>query len=488
MEQQQQQQPDEKQQREAMPPPEKARKLNNNSSSNGSPPGEPTPPAPTLTPVTPTGTPTGTAAGSPAEPPTPHTPPAQMQTPTPTSAAAVVASSSCSPKPSPTPNLIITNRACSLPTVKPSPLRVAGPRATARTPSLLLIPGGFTGASPVPTPSPIPGCQSPSVSMQQHLMNKEEREMSKLFSSHRYSYVDMPVELVIVRHGESEGNLAQDRAKAGDPTDFNKEAFSSKHTSKYRLTTKGRLQATLAGNWIKANFEPAGHFDFHFCSEYVRAMETAGCLNLPRAKWVTDFYIRERDGGVYGGQPRSAIDSNEVKRRERDLFYYCPPGGESIANGCLRVDLFLQKLASNCSGLRVIVVAHRTIMHCFRILLERTKQQDFLAVFRARSETMDNCHILHYSRRNPSTREVHSHLSWMRSVNPLRPMVNSEWLLINRPHFSNKAVMAVVNSVPQAVDNTPAELEEFKMLVERAERELEVQRQAEQDKNKADDS
>jgi len=80
----------------------------------------------------------------------------------------------------------------------------------------------------------------------------------------------------------------------------------SKHTSKY-AHYKGRLQATLvrwaglrpladcpsaAGQWIKSTFEPTGHFDFYFCSEYVRAMETSAFLNLPGAKFVTDFYIR----------------------------------------------------------------------------------------------------------------------------------------------------------------------------------------------------
>ena len=33
---------------------------------------------------------------------------------------------------------------------------------------------------------------------------------------------------------------------------------------------------------------------------------------------------------------RKQLHAEEVERKERDSFYYAPPGGESIANMCLR--------------------------------------------------------------------------------------------------------------------------------------------------------
>jgi len=62
----------------------------------------------------------------------------------------------------------------------------------------------------------------------------------------------LPIDLVLVRHGESEGNLAQRRSKQGDESDWSKD-FKERHTSKYRLTDLGRRQAVVAGKWIKDN-------------------------------------------------------------------------------------------------------------------------------------------------------------------------------------------------------------------------------------------
>lgn len=61
-----------------------------------------------------------------------------------------------------------------------------------------------------------------------------------------------PVDLVLVRHGESEGNLAQARSKAGVDSDWADE-FAERHSSRYRLTDKGRKQAKVTGDYIRKN-------------------------------------------------------------------------------------------------------------------------------------------------------------------------------------------------------------------------------------------
>ena len=61
-----------------------------------------------------------------------------------------------------------------------------------------------------------------------------------------------PVDLVLVRHGESEGNLAQFRSKRGIEDDW-QGPFGERHSSKYRLTDMGRSQAKQAGEFIKNN-------------------------------------------------------------------------------------------------------------------------------------------------------------------------------------------------------------------------------------------
>lgn len=89
--------------------------------------------------------------------------------------------------------------------------------------------------------------------------------------------------------------------------------FRRKHSSSYRLTDKGIMQAKLAGMQTNHESERGGNlihvigqwilehtggvFDRYYTSEYVRAMETASLLELPNAQWYTEIVLRERDKG-----------------------------------------------------------------------------------------------------------------------------------------------------------------------------------------------
>jgi NAD+ kinase len=105
-----------------------------------------------------------------------------------------------------------------------------------------------------------------------------------------------PIDLVLLRHGESEGNIAQDQSKLGDDSLWSKDNFVNRHTSQYRLTDLGRKQAKAAGKYIRQHISKT--FDRYYCSEYIRAMETASLLGMKGARWFCDFYLRERDKGV----------------------------------------------------------------------------------------------------------------------------------------------------------------------------------------------
>ena len=57
----------------------------------------------------------------------------------------------------------------------------------------------------------------------------------------------LPVDLVLVRHGQSEGNVANRRAERGDKRIFTPE-FRLRHSSSFRLTDLGRSQAEKGGD------------------------------------------------------------------------------------------------------------------------------------------------------------------------------------------------------------------------------------------------
>jgi len=59
----------------------------------------------------------------------------------------------------------------------------------------------------------------------------------------------MPVDLVFVRHGRSEGNEAREQSKQGDNSHYTDE-FRARRNREWRLTDLGIEQAKAAGHWI----------------------------------------------------------------------------------------------------------------------------------------------------------------------------------------------------------------------------------------------
>lgn len=264
----------------------------------------------------------------------------------------------------------------------------------------------------------------------------------------------MPIDLVLVRHGQSEGNLAKRLSEAGDDSVFTEE-FRQRHSSSFRLTDLGREQAVQAGRWIRDNI---GHrFDRYYVSEYLRAKETAAHLGLPSAKWYQDFYLRERDYGlmdIVSEDERQTRFAEHVGRRRIDGFYWTPPGGESVAQVCLRVDRVLQTLHRECNDKRVIIVCHGEVMWAFRIRLERLSQRRFheLETSKDSKDRMNNGQILHYSRRDPTSGVMMSHVGWMRSVCPTNlALSRNSWERLVRPTFTNEDLLAEVEEVEQTV-------------------------------------
>ncbi|GAM17271.1 hypothetical protein SAMD00019534_004460 [Acytostelium subglobosum LB1] len=267
---------------------------------------------------------------------------------------------------------------------------------------------------------------------------------------------DWPYELVLVRHGQSEGNEAQARSKRGDLSAYTPE-FKKKHSSTYRLTDKGILQAHAAGKWIRENI--AQVFDRYYTSEYVRAMETAALLGMDDAQWLTEIQLRERDKGKMDNisfTEKNENFSSEMELRKRDSFFWAPPGGESIAQICSRVEHTFTTLRRECANKRVVIVCHGEIMWAFRVRLERLSSIRFHQL-QASNDPRDQIHntsILWYTRVHPKTGEIYPYFRFLRSVCPWRPQYSAPgWLEFDRPIYTNDELMESVRTVPRFVNN-----------------------------------
>lgn len=246
----------------------------------------------------------------------------------------------------------------------------------------------------------------------------------------------MPLNFVLVRHGESEGNLANRRSRRGDNSSYTQE-FRDRPESQWRLTKKGISEAKIAGEWVRKEIRPT--FDRYYVSEFFRAFETAYNLGFPPdAIWYPDYYLRERSWGEMGVMTQDEREEKfaaHLRQREVDSLFWTPPNGESLAQASLRTDRFLDTMHRECSKMSVCVVCHGETMWTGRIRIERLAHDTFRRLYLSKSphNQIHNCQVIHYTRIDPDSGQVSEHLDWMRSVNPIDLSSSSnEWQKIER--------------------------------------------------------
>ncbi|MBI2674554.1 MAG: phosphoglycerate mutase family protein [Candidatus Yanofskybacteria bacterium] len=185
-----------------------------------------------------------------------------------------------------------------------------------------------------------------------------------LFFKYKDAIMSLPVDIVLVRHGQSELNKAGKASRKGDNHFFTPE-FRNTHSRNFRLTDLGIRQAKVAGEWLKKNAPMP--LDRFYVSDYIRAKETAVYLDLPQAEWRPEFSLRERDMALMDNCPedeKRRLFALEKRQHEIDPFFSYPAGGgESIAALCHRLKTdFVSHLARECSSKKVIAICHGHVM------------------------------------------------------------------------------------------------------------------------------
>ncbi|MBW4061275.1 phosphoglycerate mutase family protein [Candidatus Saccharibacteria bacterium] len=201
-------------------------------------------------------------------------------------------------------------------------------------------------------------------------------------------------DLILVRHGESHGNVINARLR-GDASEVPPAGFHDTHNSAWELTEAGTQQAVLAGEWIRSHANESPHLGF--VSVFTRTLQTAECLALPDTQWHQELLLREREVSNIAHQPSGKPDPVG----ELDYLYLAPLGVDTFAQLSDRVQLFMTKL--RCLQLDptrpIVIVTHSKTMWAFRFVLENMTPQQFVATFPPpdKSHEIGYGHILHYS-------------------------------------------------------------------------------------------
>ena len=208
-----------------------------------------------------------------------------------------------------------------------------------------------------------------------------------------------PERLWLVRHGQSQGNVARD---AADESGAHEIDIAVRDVD-VPLSDLGLEQAEAAGRWFAA-LSPDQRPEVILSSPYIRARQTAelickaGALSGGPAKSIIDERLREREFGIFDRLTtigiRAKFPEEAAHRARLGKFYHRPPGGESWADVILRLRSMLNTINLQYCDRRVVVVCHQVVVLCMRYILEELDEAQILAI--DKQSDMLNCGICAY--------------------------------------------------------------------------------------------
>jgi probable phosphoglycerate mutase len=194
-----------------------------------------------------------------------------------------------------------------------------------------------------------------------------------------------PERLWLVRHGQSQGNVARELAHAAGHHVIGLDL----RDVDVPLSELGERQAVAAGRWF-AKLPAHERPEVVLSSPYIRARQTAMAICEAeavaggKAKSVIDERLREREFGVFDGLTtlgiRQKYPEEAAHRAKIGKFYHRPPGGESWADVILRLRSVLNTINLLYADRRVVIVCHQVVVLCMRYILEELDEAQIMAI------------------------------------------------------------------------------------------------------------
>jgi probable phosphoglycerate mutase len=215
----------------------------------------------------------------------------------------------------------------------------------------------------------------------------------------RVSNRSEPSSLWLIRHGESAGNVARERAYEQRAAVID----VADRDMDVPLSELGRTQAVAFGRWLRT-VPQAELPTVVLSSPYVRAGETARIAlsecggPVAQLRVVLDERLRDRDFGILDrltGRGIAERHPEQAELRSRfGKFYHRPPGGEAWTDVLLRLRSVYGTLELQHPGENVAIFAHDIVVTCFRYLLEGLTEAQVLEL----SNTVEiaNCSVTSY--------------------------------------------------------------------------------------------
>lgn len=201
------------------------------------------------------------------------------------------------------------------------------------------------------------------------------------------------MELVLIRHAESTGNLLTGDEQAQLPAG----------TAERPLSSRGEKQAIVLGEWLREEYYGDLSWCTAYASPYRRATETAR-LALPEVSPREDSLLVEHDSGIWANLTRAEIEERypDQIRMEKRLghYWYRPLSGESYADVEQRFRLFLQNACIRYEDPILVFTHAKLIRIAWRYLMQRPIEH----ALEMEDNTFPNASLTILENRSPATR------------------------------------------------------------------------------------
>jgi 2,3-bisphosphoglycerate-dependent phosphoglycerate mutase len=149
------------------------------------------------------------------------------------------------------------------------------------------------------------------------------------------------VEILLIRHGESEADILQVHEGRAD----------------FELTDRGRKQVRAMAEKVKRDFPP----EFIYASTLKRASETAQVLadTIGCPLWHEEE-LMEHNNGVQAGLSFEEAKSLKAPEHLHERF----DEGESHIEFRMRIETIFSKILANSKHKRIAIVAHGGVINC----------------------------------------------------------------------------------------------------------------------------
>jgi len=232
-----------------------------------------------------------------------------------------------------------------------------------------------------------------------------------------------PKRIVLIRHGESEGNVDE-------------LAYCSIPDHRIQLTAKGRQEAQEAGAKLREMVGPTGKAYF-YVSPYVRTLQTAlemgKCLDRSQVSGAREEpRIREQDFGNL--QDAGDMRHTKIKRLTFGRFFFRFPDGESAADVYDRVTGFRETIRNDIADrfnneeskdITLVIVTHGISLRVFLMRWYKYNVQQF-----ERLKNPANCEMVVMERGNGGryALSLYHDEDWLRKFGMSDEMMeNQQW-------------------------------------------------------------